>query len=192
MFGDLKKHKYIFVTGPHRSGTTICARMIANDTGHDFVIEDEFGFSRLYLLAAMLQADYGPAVIQCPFLADIIHDLEYLIDLDMSDCLVVFMHRYRPDILDSEERAKVNFDSLGEQQKTRYYTEDDDHISDIRYEAWQHQCTVIPHAMDVSYESLRDHPMWLEDRKDLPFQHIINKPPLPKVFRDGIIAAQDI
>lgn len=186
MFKHLAKHKVIFVTGPHRSGTTICSRMIAHDTGHDLVVEDDFRFSQLHQLATFTQADYGSIVVQCPFLADIIHDLKYLIDLDMDHALVVFMHRYRRDIIASETRARVDFQRLGETQKKKYHTEANEHISDIRYEAWQDQQPMIPHSLDVGYESLRDHPLWIEDRSNIPFQHEIGKAVLPKVFLDVI------
>lgn len=38
----------------------------------------------------------------------------------------------------------------------------------------------------------KDHPLWLEDRTALNFQHAVGKPKLPKVFQDGIHAVQDI
>jgi hypothetical protein len=180
------------VTGPHRSGTTICARMIAADTGHDLVIEDDFGFAKLPQLAAFIQSNYAPIVVQCPFLADIIHDLKYLIDLDMDEVLVVFMHRYLRDIIASEDRTRVDFNSMGNAIKKRINAESDQHVSDIRYEAWSDQCQVIPHALDVGYESMRQHYMWLEDRKQLPFGHDISRPRLPQVFIDGINAAQNV
>lgn len=192
MFEYLAKYRVIFVTGPHRSGTTICARMITHDTGHDLVIEDDFRFSQLPQLAAFIQADYGPIVVQCPFLADIIHDLKYLIDLDMSQALVVFMHRYRRDIIASETRARVDFQRVGESQKKRYHTKSNEHISDIRYEAWQDQQQMIPHSLDVGYESLRAHPLWVEDRSDMPFGHEVGKGRLPEVFLDAINSARNI
>ena len=89
MFNNLWHYWIIFVTGPNRSGTTICARMIAKDTGHDRVIEDEFNGANLKQLASFTQSNYGPLVIQAPFLSNVIHDLNHLIGLDMSKVLVV-------------------------------------------------------------------------------------------------------
>lgn len=192
MFEDLAKYRVVLVTGPHRSGTTICAKMIAHDTGHDFVIEDDIGFARLPQLAAFIQSNYGPMVVQCPFLSHIIEDLKYLIDLDYDDVMVVMMHRYRADIIRSEVRSKLNFNLVGARTKMAYRSESEAHASDIKYLCWEGQCRVLPHAMDVGYESLKDHPLWIEDRAALQFEHGVKHGQLPKVFRDGIIAVQDI
>lgn len=166
MFESLRHHRVILVTGPHRSGTTIAAKMIAHDTGHDLVLEDDFGYSRLHEMLAFIQADYGPCVIQCPFLAHIVHDL----GIDMGKCLVVFMHRFRRDIIASEEKArtkrgnKVNFQGIGATQKAWYHSQAKRHISDLKYESWEDQCVMIPHAMDLAYITLRDHELWVENR----------------------------
>lgn len=205
MFADLKKYRRIFVTGPHRSGTTICAKMIAHDTGHDLVLEDDFRYTNKNELAAFLYSDYGPQVIQCPFLSAIAHDIGYEFSIDMSECLVVMMHRYRRDIMRSEENArlkngkKVNFEAIGESQRSRYYSDSDWHISDLKYEAWQDQCKMIPNALDVGYESLRDHPMWIESRNFSVRQTDENEEPdvvptyrrMPVGFLDGLSAIQN-
>jgi len=190
VFAELKKHRVILVTGPHRSGTTICAKMIAHDTGHDFVIEDEIGFGDLRKLSSFVHSNYSPVVIQCPFLTHIIDELNYAIDLDYSDTLVVMMHRYLPDIILSETKSKVDFNAVGENTRRAYRDESDAHPSDIKYKLWEYQCAVIPNAIDVGYESLKEHPLWIEDRSDMTFQHEIIQAPLPKVFRDGIRAIQ--
>lgn len=187
----MREYKRIFVTGPHRSGTTIAARIIAHDTGHDLVLEDEFTCSNRAQIAAFLHAGYGPQVIQCPFLAHEIHDLEYIYDIDMGECLVVMMHRYRRDIIESEQRSPVDFERVAIGRRQRYHAKTG-HPSDIVYEAWMDQCRVIPHAMDLAYESLKDHPLWVKDHKKLPFQHEIRKTVAPKAFRDGIRALQNI
>ena len=192
MFADLAKYRIIFVTGPNRAGTTICAQMIAHDTGHDFVIEDEFGFMNFAQLAAFVHSDCGPLVIQCPFLSPWITDLKYLIDLDMDDVLVVMMHRYRRDIVRSEMRSGLDFRKIDAVGKEQYGERTNAHLSDIKYLHWEGQCQDIPHAMDVGYESLRDHPLWMEDRSALPFAHGVARPRLPKVFRDGIHAIQNL
>jgi len=192
MFKDLAKYRVILVTGPHRSGTTICARMIANDTGHDFVIEDEFAFANLAQLSAYVHSSYGPVVIQCPFLSHVIDDLKYLIDLDYSEALVVMMHRHRPDIIRSEQKSKVDFYTVGMRTKQSYNDETDRHPSDTKYSAWEDQCKCVPHAMDVGYESLKDHPLWIEDRSGMKFQHAVGKGRISQVFRNGILALQDI
>jgi hypothetical protein len=166
--------------------------MIAHDTGHDLVIEDDFENANLIQLAGVVQSECGPIVVQCPFLSDVVHDLGYLIGVDMERALVVFMHRYRPDIIASEERAAVDFESVSLGQKRRYHAHGSEHISDVKYEAWEDQCQVIPHALDVGYESLCDHPLWIEDRTALKFQHEIRQPRLLPAFGEGLIALHNI
>lgn len=144
--------------------------MIAADTGHDLVLEDDFGYGNLNQLAAFLYSDYSPIVVQCPFLCHIAHDFGYEFSIDMTENLVVMMHRYRQDIIDSENRAvykngqSIGFDKVGGSQAARYNAEPGPHISDRKYEVWQEQCVLIPNALDVGYESLRGHPLWIEDR----------------------------
>ncbi len=170
MFEALSTYRRVFVTGPHRTGTTICATMVAHDTGHDLVLEDDFKYSNSRQLAAFLHAGYGKQVIQCPFLCHEIHDLEYLYDIDMTECMVIMMHRDRRAIEASEARARlkdgrrVDFDRIGESEKRKLHIQSDAHISDLKYEAWKDQRNVIPHSMDVAYESLRGHPLWVEKR----------------------------
>jgi len=194
MFAHLKKHRVILVTGPHRSGTTIAARMIAADTGHDFVIEDEIGFSKVNLLALFIQSDYGPLVVQCPFLCNHIGELEFSIGLDYSEVCVVMLHRYVKDIIASEEKVlHVNFDALGLAQKRSIGDKSERHVSDMKYANWDRQRKRIKHTFDLGYESLRDHPMWLEDRTSLTFQHQVrrHRHKLPMGFRDGLLALQN-
>lgn len=175
MFERLAQHRKILVTGPHRSGTTICARMIAQDTGHDLVIEDEFGFSKPRQLYAFLRAEYGPQVLQAPFICHEIHDLEYLYGIDLDDCLIVMMRRELADIIESEQRAPVNFVHVGNGQRRLYNAVDQRHQAEIKYEVWELQRERIPHWLEVEYESLAEHPLWRADHKALPFQHAVRQ-----------------
>lgn len=165
--------------------------MIAHDTGHDLVLEDDFNCSNRTQFAAFLHADYGPQVIQCPFMCHEVHDFGYLYDIDMDECLVVMMHRYRADIIESEDRAPPDFDAIGAGQR-REYNGAQGHASDVKYSAWMDQCQVIPNAMDLAYESLNDHPLWRNDHKRLPFQHEVREPTPPRVFVNGLRALSNI
>ena len=196
MFAGLKQYQNIFVSGPNRSGTTICARMIAEDTGHDLVLEDEFTCSNLAQLSTFINADYGPQVIQCPFVAPVIHDLEWLIGADMNQAMVVFMHRFRGHIVRSEQNAetpfggKVNFS--GDKVLRQHNSTISQHASDATYDAWQDQCKAIPNAMDVAYESLRGHPLWDDNASEKPFEHTVKQGQLHPSHLDGLRALQNI
>ena len=64
MFENLAVHKKIVVTGPQRSGTRIGAKMIAADTGYQFVDEAEFLIKDSDLFREFLQRD--GVVVQAP------------------------------------------------------------------------------------------------------------------------------
>jgi hypothetical protein len=167
--------------------------MIAQDTGHRLVLEDEFRCSMVPMLAKIIKTSSMKMVIQCPFLSHIIHDLEHVLGVDPSEALVVFMHRYRRDIVSSECRAPVNFQSVAEGQRAFYHAEEGrQHISDIKYEAWEDQQRVIAHSLDVGYESLSDHPLWVRDRSGFEFQHEIGEAKLPRGVENGIRDLQDL
>jgi len=141
--------------------------MIAHDTGYAFVPEEDFGCGKLPELAAILQSGFGPMVIQCPFLTDIIHDLGYYLCVEMDKALVVMMRRDIDDIKASEARTiaadgkNIDFDYVGRRQRRVYHLEESQqHIAEIRYRSWQDQKKVIPNALDVEYESLSEHPLW--------------------------------
>jgi len=72
MFELLSQFNTILVTGPQRAGTRICAKMIAYDTGHEYVDEDSIGMDSLYRLYGLLETN-RPMVIQCPVLCRHIH-----------------------------------------------------------------------------------------------------------------------
>ena len=44
VFEHLLNFAVVLVSGPQRSGTTICAKMIAHDTGHTYIPESEYQF----------------------------------------------------------------------------------------------------------------------------------------------------
>jgi hypothetical protein len=162
--------------------------MISEDTGNRYVIEDEIEFSNLELLKESIDSG-DHVVVQCPFFLPIIHQLDKRIGLDYDETCVVMMHRYRRDIEASEERAKrVNFKRLGWAQKRLYGEQSQRHVSDVKYEGWELQRPLIPNTLDVGYLSLRDHPLWVEDRSAFRFidQHKVTTPPLPPGFQDGI------
>jgi len=67
LFDWLASFDKILVTGPQRSGSRICAQMIAYDTGHEYVDEEDLSMDSLYQLCGFLEDQRG-LVIQCPTL----------------------------------------------------------------------------------------------------------------------------
>ena len=169
MFEHLKEFPVILVTGPQRSGTRICAKMIAHDTGHRFVDEAEIHTDSLYEL--VLQMHFAEErgqkiVVQCPALChDVIHFKPY-------NPAIVMMIRNIDDIHASERRIGWWFNDL-EAIKYWDWTEQERPMGDIarlKYDYWWLVCQEWKEDswFEVEYESLSAHPLWIpkEERGD--------------------------
>ena len=83
MFEQLCDYRNILVTGPQRSGTRICAQMVAHDTGHGYIDEVQIDTDSLYRLADAFSLN--KVVVQCPACARFIHNFSN------PHSLVIFM-----------------------------------------------------------------------------------------------------
>lgn len=166
MFESLEQHKKILVTGPHRSGTTFAATAIQHDLrdSHGLIREElcrksnfDIGKARYWLM------EYpGAVVVQAPFLADMCHQF--------PGVFVVFLHRDNVDIARSQQRMyeingqQVIWPYIEDAELSKYHA--NGAIALIKYESWQEQKKSIDHYLELDYESLRAHPLWVDDRKD--------------------------
>jgi len=168
MFQHLKSHKKILVTGPHRAGTTIAATMIAHDTQSFLALEEKCWLpgQDLQLLDWWMNDYKGSVVCQAPFAADQCHVYK--------NALVVFMHRDLSDIKKSQQRMfsedheDINWERIQRAETRKYHTGQLGRpIAQIKYEQWQEQKQDLPYHLDLEYESLKDHELWVdkEDRK---------------------------
>ena len=160
-FFHLTKYKKILVTGPQRSGTRIMAKMIARDTGYKYIDEDCFGVHNPRELIKFLLKDV--AVIQCPALFHLVH--AFVAD----DTLIVVAKRNIEDIVASQKRVKWNSWNKKEFKK---YGEKDNHkkISVVKYKYWDSvQKPLVKNWLEVEYDSLSDHPMWIKKGKRAKF-----------------------
>lgn len=154
MFEHMSKHKKIVVSGPQRSGTTICAKMIAEDTGHICLLEETFSgqnfwgdFENLYKTLI----GKSNIVCQVPSLSPYVHLLP-------KDVAVVFMIRDISEILASENRISWQDQK---RQLERYFREDGK-PSELKYDVWyNYQRPRITHCYEVPYNNLKDHPLWV-------------------------------
>lgn len=151
MFEWLVNFDKILVTGPQRSGTRICAKMIANDTGFEFVDEASLAMDGLYRLNYFLNAA-RPLVIQCPVICRHVHMF------NDEKTAVVLMRRSVDDIVKSQERIGWQWEWL----ELARYDRTDGPIAEIKYQFWdEYQKERIQHAFEVEYESLVMHPLWI-------------------------------
>ena len=111
MFDHLKPFDKIVVTGPQRSGTRICAKMIAQDLGKEYVSEAHVGVNVFGLLEEMLEKRKN-FVVQCPGLCRHVHLI------GREDTAVVFMRRSLEHIIGSQRR--IRWGRRNERQELSY------------------------------------------------------------------------
>jgi|TARA_Y100000310_G_scaffold161855_1_gene161783 hypothetical protein len=162
MFEHLTIHPKIIVTGPQRSGTNICAQMIAHDTGHTFVTAQAVGIANLDMLTTNLKSSVA-SVIHGPAFSRYVHEL---------DVFVVTMLRNVQDIYLSQERIRWYG---GEEELARYrdcpiwkeiqeaFTlEDPDRsVASVKYYFWHQYQKQRCAYLEVEYEGLTEHPLWV-------------------------------
>lgn len=157
MFEHLKKHPVILVTGPQRSGTTICSQMISHDTGHMLVDETDYDIHDTEKFLEFTH--HQNVVIHCPAQMHVACGL---------DALVVCMIRPVEEICLSEKR--IHWKELGgEPAERRIYQAEQDprSISEIKYAFWQEH---LPnHYLEQEYHALSGHDLWLPSPKRVHF-----------------------
>ena len=161
MFKDLKRFKKIIVTGPQRSGTRIRAKVIAHDTGFKFIGEEEFGITNLGWFKAHL-ATQTNIVLQCPAFC------RYAVDFSAMDTMIVLMRRKVEDIIESQQKIEWGTDRADGSplEELRRYDKDTGTISQIKYDYWdKFQKHQIVNAMEIEYESLCRHKLWIPKEK---------------------------
>lgn len=161
MFESLSTYKTILVSGPQRSGTTICSRMIAHDLGCRCVDEMEFDVDNIRTLLALVDAPER-TVIQCPSLSSCL----WL--FSRPDTLVVFMMRPVADIVASQNRPIYNhaadrtWTSGHQHVELMKYGRQDGTIAEVKYQGWAAQKPYIRHTLEIEYASLSTHPLWVD------------------------------
>ena len=153
MFEPLWKWDRIYVTGPQRSGTSICARMICHDTDSAYID----GAPHNRIPAKTIREGFGRCeniVLQAPFLA---HDIHLAVHNDPG-ALVVCMIRDTADIVASQKRIHW----VDTKEMRRYPGETYETLAQAKYDRWEAVSRALcPNWMEVEYESLAAHPLWV-------------------------------
>ncbi|MEL6347391.1 MAG: glycosyltransferase [Myxococcota bacterium] len=161
MFHSLRRFARIIVTGPHRSGTTIAAEMIASDTGFEGVREEEFDFYREDLLRGVLARQQ--VVIQCPALFDLMPRLS------APDTAIVLMRRPLDELAASRARMftpvggrQLSAEEQNQAQLARLGARDGDAAA-LKYALWDQWVAegTLHNPVEVDYHDLSKHPMWV-------------------------------
>ena len=166
MFTHLKDFNWIWVCGPQRSGTRIGSKIIAHDTGHEWVQERDFntdGLSSIYNLR--IQKKLGErCVIQCPGLTRWIHRV-----CDPGDA-VVMMFRPIKDIIASQNRIDWQFDKI---EAMKYDQESGS--ARLKYHFWTNgQKLAVEKAassFEVYYNSLSSHRLFVQKEHRAGWEH---------------------
>ena len=156
----------IIVTGPQRSGTTIAARIIAEQTGGVYVDELD------YCLPLP-----DKAVVQAPFLLHQALEASYMI----PNVRFAFMYRAPGDIVASMERVEWYADWYEDPNFYPHYVKHCYEYIDLlkrtlRKDQW----------FDVQYESLVHHPLFVQERTGFTVkQYLPNVPEGPATWRNN-------
>lgn len=180
MFNHLKRFSVILVTGPHRSGTTIAANMIASDLGYMLMYEEDvvhrarilkqpednwqWFFNLNVFFAEHYERRYH-TVFQCPSHCRYVDTYA-----GQGHIGVVMMHRNPADILRSQKRIKWNFDK---NELKKYDAPKYAEIAHVKYNYWNRiqrdKLLELGQAIDLDYESLSSHPFWVPKEKRVSF-----------------------
>ena len=188
MFESLPNRK-ILVSGPQRSGTRICAKIIAHDTGLPYIDETEvrelFTGKSIHdknqdwgeigkQVAAVIQKMINTRdfVLHCPPFMPWLHLIK--------GALVVIMWRSVEEITRSakridwkKKRQELEYNKMG---YTRFYRlggmkPTNEPLALLKYRYWEeHQKRMVPEHLDVKYDDLEQHPMWVPPTKRADFK----------------------
>jgi hypothetical protein len=160
MFEYLANFQKILVTGPQRSGTTICAKMIAHDLKTIYVDERRVirGRDKNLPFHEWLKGRIDTrlsqevaCVLHCPPASSFCHEFD-------PEMAIVFMIRPIEEIIASQNRIGWKFE---QQELSHYGTGLTGPIAKVKYEHWQIQKQKIKNWFEVNYHSLSKHELWV-------------------------------
>lgn len=164
MFEYLNRFPTIIVTGPHRSGTTVCSEMIALDTRRTNIREESFGatnFRKFLWLILWTRLAKLRVVIQAPFM---FHHLRLFGPLPGT--AVVLMRRPLNELREALERCytidglKLSVEEHDKLVLERFGLESGD-PAEVIYEFWERWKRYVRHPFEVNYSDLANHPYWV-------------------------------
>ena len=168
MYQTLKNNfKNIVVTGPQRSGTRIATKIIAVDTGKEYIDEKDINFHDFRLLEYYLNE--GNVVIQCPGLCHMVHYIK------QPATLIIMILRDIDDIISSQNR--IGWYKFARLEELHKYGCTEGIISRIKYNFWNtYQKPLLGEkARTIDYEYLKHHPFFVskQKRKDFTWDQVV-------------------
>ena len=154
IFEHLKQFSKIVVTGPQRSGTSICARMISYDLGLKNVVEEDLKeVASIDRMRNLYDTD-DDWVLQYPACFHKVVEFG-----NWPGMAVVCMQRSIEDIIASQER--IGWTRQNEPEEMKHYPGHETPVSIVKYTLWDEWKHQIPHPFEIEYESLSVHPLWV-------------------------------
>jgi len=177
-----KGYKRIIIVGPQRSGTTFTSRALANTLNFRNVDEAKFKINNIDMFRNIMKQEN--IVIQAP---DMTCRIQAFVG---KDDLVVFMKRKWSDILkglyrkngklsnfifmwtmfDYDKYRFSEYDKKAGKAFDKYVNKESSYLNSY-YNMWKHyQSKVIPNCIALDYESMKNHPMWLDKSQRKNFE----------------------
>lgn len=164
---DYSNFRVVVVSGPQRSGTTIAARIIASESGMQYVDEDEYGTKDVDAWKKLVSTGTG-LVIHSPAMARWVHEVGGK-EAGGDDVAVVWVMRPLPEVLASQKR--IGWDDSAERGKYHMTTKDTRPVAFVKQWYWYtYQRPFIVHAFELQYYGLKHHPLWVEADKRVAFR----------------------
>jgi len=155
--------------------------MIAHDTGHSIVPEKAFGFRDWKRMVGILQSASKPCVIHAPSMSNHLCDMEQV----DPNVFIVFVVRCPSDIVASENRiGRKKADVIFRMTRRQYRNlvpvpKVASCMARQTYWFCVQRYLIDPSRwVEVQYESLREHPLWIPDEERQHFathQTIVGK-----------------
>lgn len=169
-----KKIRKILVTGPQRSGTRIATHILAQDLNFECLDEMVYGIHDYRIFQDLVKNRIN-FVAQGPALC-------YKLEILAKEIFIIYMIRDVSAIIKSQKRIKwayeeieknifkMHFDKILTYPSSCYRNiknmDWSRPISELKYYIWDNiQKKNIQNYLELDYESLKGHQLWVDDRK---------------------------
>lgn len=165
-----KQFDTIVVTGPQRSGTRICANILAHDLNYTYIDESRFDNCNVVKFFNIINSCvFSPIVIQCPDLSYMCHAIP-----DKVKCkfCVVFMFRPVAEINASQQKVGLTDRRLLRNYKNFIHLPYKGMSAcEVKYYVWKNvQKKLLEHAVDINYYDLHHHSMWVPNGQRIDWE----------------------
>lgn len=149
----------IIVSGPQRSGTTICSEIIGHDTGFEVFKEEHIDIDNVVKLKNFVRSE-GKKVLQAP------GAFVYLDEVSAENILIVIMFRDLDEIYLSQARIKWNGEGNEIEKLHSKGFKDFRYPAEGKYlyyrrELWRK----LHNVYELNYDDLSHHKLWVPKEK---------------------------